>query len=272
MQSVEDIEIELLLEGVFLRFGYDFRGYQRAPLRRKLHSLMQANGLKSVSALQECVMHDQAIAEALLRALTMRRAALFDDPEYCHALRQALGSWLRSCPAPKVWIAECTAAEDAYTLAILLAEEDLYEKTQIFATGSNETLLREASEGSFALDRFAEYGENYRRSGGKQSLSDYCHEVDGRAVFVPQVRSNIIWAQYNLATDASFNEFEVIVCRSALPDFGVSLRRRTLQLFDDSLSLFGMVSIGGTDDLELAPFATRYKAISRQQGLYRRIV
>jgi chemotaxis protein methyltransferase CheR len=271
-QSVEDIEIDLLLEGVFRHFGHDFRGYQRTPLKRRLHGLMQANGLTTVSALQDRVMHDKAAGEALLRALSMYPTAMFDDPEYCRALRQVLGSWLRSCPAPKMWIAECTSAEDAYTLAILLEEEELYQKTQIFATGANESLVQEASAGSFALERLGEYGENYRRSGGKQSLSDYCREVDGRAVFLPQISNNITWAQYNLATDASFNEFEVIICRSVLPDFGASLRRRTFRLFDESLSRFGMLSVDAPDDLDVAPFSTRYKAISRQQGLYRRIV
>jgi chemotaxis protein methyltransferase CheR len=271
MLAVEELEIDLLLEGVFQRFGYDFRGYQRGPLRSKLHQLMQSGGLKTVSALQERVMHDEAASDAFLRALSVRPAGLFDDPEHCLALRLALGPWLRSCPSPKVWIAECGSVEEAGTLAILLAEEDLYSKTRIFATLANEALLRDARKGSFALDRFSEYQENYRRSGGRHRLADYCVEDNGRMYFRTGVLANVTWAQYNLATDASFNEFELIVCRSALGDFGSALRRRALQLFHESLPLFGMLSVDEKSALEDAAFAGRFKAICAESGLYRRI-
>jgi chemotaxis protein methyltransferase CheR len=271
MQSVEDLEIDLLLEGVFQCFGYDFRGYQREPLRRKLYQLMQNDGLKTVSALQERVMHDVAASDALLRALSVHPAGLFDDPAHFRALRDALGPWLRSCPSPKVWIAECGSMEEAGTLAILLAEEQVYSKTRIFATVANEGLLQDASKGSFALDRFGEYEENYYRSGGKKTLADYCVEDNGRMFFRPELRSNITWAQYNLATDASFNEFELIVCRRTLCDFGAALRRRALQLFCDSLPLFGILSVDEKSELDDPGFARQFKTICGVNGLYRRI-
>ncbi len=271
-QVLEELEIDLLLEGIFQYFRLDFRGYKRAPLRRKLHGFMQAGGLKTVSALQDRIMHDQDASNALLRALSAHPVALFDDPEYFHALRDVLETSLRSWPSLKVWIAECSSTAEACTLAILLMEAQLYDKTQIFATGANEALLQEASEGTFPLDRLHEYEENYRRSGGKYSLSDYYCESNGQAVFLPQVRSNITWAEYSLATDASFNEFQLIICRKTLADFRPFLRHRSLQLFYESLSLFGILSVDGADDLQAAPFATRYKTISKKQGLYRRIV
>jgi chemotaxis protein methyltransferase CheR len=271
MQVVEELEIDLLLEGVFQRFGYDFRGYQRGPLRSKVRHLMQMGGLETVSGLQEKVMHDNAASAAFLRALSVRPAGLFDDPGHCLALRVALGPWLRSCPSPKVWIAECGSVEQAGTLAILLAEEHLYSKTRIFATVANEGLLRDARKGSFALDRFSEYEENYRHSGGQQKLADYCVEDNGRMYFRAEVLSNITWAQYNLATDASFNEFELIVCRSALGDFGPALRRRALQLFHESLPLFGILSVDEKSGLEDSAFGGRFQSISAECGLYRRI-
>jgi chemotaxis protein methyltransferase CheR len=271
MQAVEELEIDLLLEGVFQRFGFDFRGYQRGPLRSKVRQLMQSWELKTVSALQEKVMHDDAASEAFLRALSVRPAGLFDDPAQCLALRAALGPWLRSCPSPKVWIAECGSVEEAGTLAILLAEENLYSKTRIFATVANEGLLRDASKGSFAADRFSQYEENYRCSGGKRTLADYCVEDNGRMYFRDGVLSHITWAQYNLATDASFNEFELIVCRGALGDFGPALRRRALQLFHESLPLFGMLSVDEKNELEDSAFAGRFKTVCAESGLFRRI-
>lgn len=271
-QSVEDLEIDLLLEGVFRRFGHDFRGYRREPLTERLHGLMRGVGVDNVSALQERVMHDDATGKLLLRVLSERDAAFFDDPAYFHALRTTIVPWLRSWPALRVWIAECVSAEEVCALAILLAEEGLHDKTQIFATTASEMLLQEAREGGIALARLPEYAQNYRSSGGKRQLSDYCSERDGMAVFSAQLCSNITWAQYNLATDASFNEFQLIVCRSALPDFGMQLRRRTLQLFYDSMPVFGILSVGSDDGLDATPFASRYQPVAKEQGVYRRVV
>ncbi len=269
--ALEDVEIDLLLEGVYRYFGDDFRGYERAPLKARVFGLMAAHGLKTVSALQDYVMHDAAVCAALLRALSVRPAALFEDAAQVRALRDVLGPTLRSCPDPKIWIAECTSAEDAFMMAILLAEEGLSDKTLIFATTANEALLQEAREGSFAVGQMASYEDNYRRSGGQRSLADYCYQSGQRMVFLPQLRRNLIWAHYSLATDNSFNEFQLIVCRRVLADFGSYLRRRTLRLFHESLSSFGLLSVDAADDLDAAPFSMSYKAISRQHGLYRRV-
>ncbi|WP_019141602.1 CheR family methyltransferase [Noviherbaspirillum massiliense] len=270
-QSIEDLEIDLLLEGVFQLSGHDFRGYRRGLLARKLHALMQAAKLNSVSMLQDRVLHDPHMLETLLRMLGAKTAGLFDDPAHFLALREALGPWLRSCPSPKVWIAECTSAEDIATLAILLAEEGVYDKTQVFATAANEGLLEEASRGILAAERIREYEDNYRRSGGKHALADYCREDKGHIVLLPRMLSNITWAQYSLATNASFNEFELIVCRGTLGEFGAPLRRRTLQLFHESLPVFGMLSVDQANEMACEPFASRYKSICANQGLYRRM-
>lgn len=269
---VEAIEIELLLEGVFQLSGQDFRGYQRQLVTERLRALMRVKGLPSVSALQDRVMHDLHQRTALLRALCLQPAGLFDGPGHLLALRAALGPWLRSCPSPKVWIAECTSMEEMATLAILLAEEGIYDKTQIFATTANAPLLEEARNGSFSLARMPEYEHSYRRSGGRRSLKYYCEERDGQGNLAPHLLDNITWAQYSLATDASFNEFELIVCRRTLGAFGAPLRRRALQLFYDSQPLFGMLSIDEGAELGGSPFLSRYKSIGPDPGLYRRIV
>lgn len=271
METVEDLETDLLLEAVVRRYGHDFRGYRREPLMARLHAFMRAAGLRTVSSLQEQVLHDDRAGAALLRALSARQVALFDDPAFFRALRAAMVPWLRSCPSPALWLAECVCAEEACALAILLAEEGLLDRTRIFATAQNEALLQEAGNGSFVPERLPEYRYNYHASGGKAALDDYCSEQGGRVVFSAHLGTNITWAQYSLATDASFNEFQVILCRHVLPGFGAALRRRTLQLFHDSMPLFGLLGIGGPGGLDVVPFTARYQAISAEQGLYRRV-
>jgi chemotaxis protein methyltransferase CheR len=261
----------LLLEGVFQRFGFDFRGYERGPLRRKLHRLMHAAGIKTVSSLQDQVMHDESMTDALLRALIEHPDALIGNPDRLCALRQVLGSCLRSHPAPRIWIAECSCAADAGILAILLEEEALLDKTEIFATCTHPTLLEEARTGSFALDRAPEYEENYRHGGGTHGLSRYYRAYQGQAIFIPELLDNFTWAQFNPVTDASFNEFQLIVCHKIFPDFGLALRHRVLGLFHGSLAIFGILSISPARDIETAPFSTSYQAISPHSGMYKRI-
>lgn len=269
--TLENLEITLLLEAIFQRFGDDFRGYQKDVMRCKIRSFMYAHGIATISTLQNRVLHDPTYIDALLRSLDARPSALFDYPEHLLTLRKMLAPWLRSYPAPKVWIAECVAAEDVYALAILLIEEGLYDKTQIFATGANESLLAEARTGKFSAARLTEYKENYRRAGGTKSLANYYEEIDGATVFRSELNSNITWGQHNLGTDASFNEFELIVCRGGFTGYALRLRQRAMEVFYDSLPTFGILSILGATPIELAPFVFRYKVLSSQYNLYQRI-
>jgi chemotaxis protein methyltransferase CheR len=267
--ATEELEVELLLEALYQRFGYDFRDYDRPLVRRKLQHVIQQRALATVSALQERVLHEPGAASNVLRALTVAPAALFDTPEWSRQLRIVLAASLRASAVPKVWLAECAGVGEAWSLAILLAEEHLQARTEIFATVANEELLEEVRDASLAADRLPEFQENYARSGGSGSLLDYFEVKDGRATLLPQLRSRITWAQYSLVTDASFNEFEAIICYRALPDFGPMLRQRVLKLFHESLALFGVLGI----DRELAPtdaLAASYQPIFPRQAWYKR--
>jgi chemotaxis protein methyltransferase CheR len=266
---LEQIEIDLLLEGLYQLYGDDFRGYERSSLKRKLLAFMQAEGLKTISALQALVMHDRVVGEGLLRSLLERPSGLFDGHENFKLLREAAGPLLRSYAAPKIWVPDFASAEEVFTLAILLDEEGLSDKALLYATSPNEALLNEAREGVFSTDKLTEYTENYRRSGGKGELTDYCIATDEGVVFLPQLHRNIIWSQFSLATDTSFNEFQLIVCRAPLTDFAVPLRRRALSLFSESLSAFGILNVEGAPELESAPFSINYKSIATAPGLYR---
>jgi chemotaxis protein methyltransferase CheR len=268
--AVEELEIELLLEALFQRHGFDFREYERAAVRRKLRAVMDERSLATVSALQECVLHQQGAAAGVLRALAVAPATLFDDPEHARHMRTLLGTCLRCSPLPKVWLAECAGIGDAWSLAILLAEERLYARTEIFATVANEEVLAEVTEASLPAEQLADVQNNYVQSGGSGNVADYFEVRDGQARLLPRLMSRISWVQYNLVTDASFNEFQAIVCCRALPDFGPVLRQRVLRLFHDSLALFGVLGI----DRELAPsdaFAGSYQQVVPGQPWYKRI-
>ncbi|MDB5747605.1 MAG: Chemotaxis protein [Massilia sp.] len=268
--AVEELEIELLLEAVHQRHGYDFRDYDRQLVRRKLLAAMEARALGTVSALQERVLHEPGAASAVLRALSVVPGALFDDPACARAARAVLGTSLRPVAVPKVWLPECAGIGEAWTLAILLQEEGLLARTEIFATLANDELLAEVRDATIdALDLPA-LQENYVLSGGSGALADYFELRDGRALLLPRLRARITWAGYNLVTDASFNEFQAIVCCRALADFGPMLRQRVLRLFHESLSRFGVLGI----DRELAPgdaHAAAYQPLLGDLPWYRRV-
>jgi chemotaxis protein methyltransferase CheR len=269
-QKVEEVEIDLLLDGLYQLFGLDFRGYERVSLRQRLFDFMLSRDLKTISSLQDCVIHEPAAADALLCLLAIRRTAIFDDaPAFC-CLREVTGQLLRSYPDPKVWIAECTSPEEVFSLAILLEEVGVLEKTQIYATCSNLSLLEKAKEGRFDLDRLAEYEGNYHRGGGTSSLSEYWSKDQDEGIFHPRLARKITWAQYNLVTDTSFNEFQIIICRNQLADFGTILRRRVLGVFSDSLVQFGLLHTDIVNELHTVPFSINYKAVFLQHGIYRR--
>jgi chemotaxis protein methyltransferase CheR len=272
--AVEELEIELLLEALTQRHGYDFRDYDRQLVRRKLLGVMGARELKTVSALQERVLHEPGAASSVLRALAVRPAGLFDDPAGARHAREVLAANLRSAALPKVWLAECAGIGEAWTLAIVLQEEGLLARSEIFATMANDELLAEVRDADvnagIDADSLPGLQENYLLAGGTGTLADYFELQDGRALLLPRLRSRITWAGHNLVTDASFNEFQAILCCRALADFGPMLRQRVLRLFHESLARFGVLGI----DRELAPgdaHAAAYKPLLPDLPWYRRV-
>ncbi|CAN7280229.1 chemotaxis protein [Pseudoduganella sp. LjRoot289] len=270
LPEVEELELELLLEALFQRYGYDFRGHQRAALKRKLRAVMQQRSVRTLSALQGQALHDPAAASAVLRALHVQAAAMFDDVDEARQLRQLAGACLRGAALPKVWLADCAGAEQAWTLAVILAEEGLLAHTEIHCTVPSDELLAEALDASLPIESLAGLQAGYQRGGGAGQLASFFQTEGRRATLLPQLRSRISWAQYNLVTDASFNEFNLVVCRRALPDFGPLLRQRVLQLFHASLAPFGALGLDRQldEDEKLAAF---YQPMLPLQPWYRRI-
>ncbi|GAB3385882.1 CheR family methyltransferase [Massilia agri] len=269
-QATEELEIELLLEALYQRFGVDFRDYGRDRLRERLLAQVAARGLATLSSLQERVLHEGGVAEDVVRALGVPPAPLFDLPDDTRRLRTALGDSLRPTALPKVWLAEPAGVAEAWTLAIVLAEEKLYARTQVFATvGSDEQLAR-MRVASLPEAELTSSQSHYMASGGSGRLADYFEISNGEARLLPRLRERITWAQYSLVTDASFNEFHGIVCRRALPDFGPLLRQRVLRLFRDSLSLFGVMGLDR--ELESTDAGVEdYQPLFGDGGWYKRV-
>jgi len=269
----EDLEIDLLLECVYQRYGFDFRGYERAPLKYRLHGLLRDHGIATFSALQDRIMHDSGMGDIFLREMSARTGRLFGDPGHLKQLRSIAVPWLRSHPSPRIWIAEGISPEEVCTLSILLDEEGLYDRAQLFVTGSNESLLRQASTCGVAQRQIAECANDHRDSGGMagSGLAEYFQVSADRAILIPRLRANITWAQFNLQSDASFNEFHLIICRRVLPDFGAPLRCRIVRLFHDSLSMFGQLSIDDASEVEPPPFSSWFRSLTPDHGLHKRV-
>ncbi|WP_426162118.1 CheR family methyltransferase [Pseudoduganella sp. R-34] len=269
--ELEELELELLLEALVRRFGFDFRLHERAPLKQKVLAFMQQCGLATLSQVQDQVLHDPATSSALLRALHVPPAALFDNPAEALMLREAAEHSLRGAALPRVWLADCAGAGQAWTLAIILAEMGLLSHAEIYATVASDEMLDEAASAWLPEGELEGAQESYQQAGGKGRLANYFNVQGGRAMLAPSLRSHITWAQYNLVTDASFNEFNLIACQRALPDFGPLLRQRVLQLFHDSLVPFGTLGL----DREIAPdepLAGAYQALEPGQPWYKRVM
>ena len=268
--AIEELETELLLEALFQRFGYDFRAYDRPALRSKFAQALRAHEVKTLSGLQEKVLHEPEAAAGVLRTLSVPPAALFDNVAHAARLRGVLAPALRGWPVPRVWIAECAGIGEAWTLAIVLAEEGVLDKLDIHATLANEELVAAMQEGGIPLAELDAAQQRYRDSGGAGSLASWFEVEDGLARLRPQLRRHITWSQYSLVTDASFNEFQGILCCGALPDFGPVLRQRVLRLFHDSLARFGVLCLDTPLSVSDA-HAGAYQAIEGDRPWYKRV-
>jgi chemotaxis protein methyltransferase CheR len=269
--ALERIEIELLLEGIFRHYGFDFRSYAYASIRRRLWKRIEAEGISSITALQERVLHDPDMMEKLLLDLSINVTAMFRDPRFYVSFRELVIPLLRTYPFIRLWHAGCSTGEEVYSMAILLEEEGLYERARIYATDINDIVIQRAKSGIFPLDRMQEYTENYINAGGKRSFSEYYTAKYDGALFSPSLLRNIVFSQHNLVTDRSFSEFNVILCRNVLIYFDKALQNRVHQLFYESLSTFGILGLGSKESLKFSEFEDCYEALSLADKIYRKV-
>ncbi len=268
--QLERLEVELLLEGIFRHYGFDFRSYAYSSMRRRLWKRIRAEELASVTALQERVLHDSAVMERLLDDLSVNVTAMFRDPSFYLAMRTCVVPLLRTYPFLRVWHAGCSTGEEVFSMAILLQEEGVYERTRIYATDINETVLQKARSGIFPLERMQEYTENYIHGGGTRSFSEYYTAKYDGALFNPALLRNVVFSQHNLVTDRSFSEFHMILCRNVLIYFDKALQNRVHSLFYESLVRFGILGLGSKETLRFSRFEDCYEQLEPREKLYRK--
>ncbi|WP_263143968.1 CheR family methyltransferase [Pseudomonas sp. RIT-PI-AD] len=271
--SDRDIEIELrlLIEAIYLKYSYDFRDYSGASLKRRvLHALNQFD-CKTISALQERVLHEPQTFMQLLQYLTIPVSEMFRDPTYFLALRQQVIPVLRTYPSLKIWIAGCSTGEEVYSMAILLKEEGLLERSILYATDINPHSLERARQGIFSLDNIRGYTENYQKAGGRQSLSDYYIAAYDGALFDKALRERVTFADHSLATDSVFAETHLISCRNVLIYFNKKLQNRAFGLFHESLCHRGFLGLGSKESLDFSAYATSFEPLVRQERIFRKL-
>lgn len=266
----QDIELDLLVEAIYLRYHYDFRGYSRASLRRRMSAAQLHFKCGTLSRLQERVLHEPDVFPRLLEYLTVQVSEMFRDPSYYRALREQVVPLLRTYPSLKVWVAGCSRGEEVYSLAILLHEEGLLERTLLYATDINAEALQQAEAGVYAIDRIPAFTENHRLSGAATSLSQYYTAAYGNAVIDKALKRHIVFSDHSLATDSVFAEVQLVSCRNVLIYFDQALQDRALGLFRDALCHHGFLGLGSKESLRFSSQAESFEEVSAEERLYRR--
>lgn len=268
--KIEDIEVRLFLEAIYLKYHYDFRGYAMASIKRRLFQARDHFGCRSISMLQDMVLHDEAMLGALMSYLTVQVSELFRDPAYFRAIREKVVPHLKTYPSLKVWIAGCSTGEELYSFAILFREEGLEERTLFYATDINQDSLRKAEAGVYDLDRMRLFTENHRLSGGKTSLADYYTAAYGAATFDKSLRKHVVFSDHSLVTDAVFAETQFVSCRNVLIYFNRDLQNRAVALFADSLSRKGFLGLGAKETLRFTDHHYKFDEFARDERLYQK--
>lgn len=268
--ELEAIEVGALLEAIYRHYAFDFREYAAASLRRRLWRRAHAEGLTTISGLQERVLHDPPCMERLLLDLSINVTSMFRDPTFYRAFREKVVPLLRTYPFIRLWNAGCSTGEETYSMAILLHEEGLYERTRIYATDMNEAVVDRARGGVFPLHKMREYTENYIAAGGRRAFSEYYETGYDSATFASALSENVVFAQHNLVQDSSFNEFNVITCRNVMIYFGKSLQDKVHRLLYESLGTFGVLALGRKESMTFSTHEECYEELDADEKLYRK--
>lgn len=270
-RDLESIEIDLLLEGIYQAYGFDFRNYKRSTIERRIFHRMRMQGLVTVSELLNIVLHDEHVMERLFSDLTIGVTEMFREPEFFSAIRHKVLPLLAHKKFFRIWHAGCCTGEEVYSMAITLKETGLYNYARIYATDINDQYIDHARRGVYHLTSMQKSTQNYQRAGGKRDFSTYYQATSHDVVITPELRRNIIFAQHNLVTDHSFNEFDLIVCRNVLIYFNSLLQERVFNLFHDSLAPGGCLALGSKEHLPLGNLDGNYEEIDGAVKIYQRL-
>jgi chemotaxis protein methyltransferase CheR len=269
-QEIERIEIELLLEAIYRRYGYDFRHYARASIRRRVRHLLAKTGHTTISEMIPSLLYDTAFSQSLLHEFSITVTEMFRDPSFYRSLREQVVPYLKTYPFVRIWHAGCATGEEVYSVAIVLQEEGLYNRATIFATDFNDAALNRAQEGIYDLRSIRQYAENYQRAGGTDSLAAYYHAQYKSAIMGQSLKRNITFANHNLVTDSVFSEVHLIVCRNVLIYFDRTLQDRVLRVFADSLSYGGFLCLGSKETLQFSEVQGLFEVVDEREKIYQK--
>jgi chemotaxis protein methyltransferase CheR len=269
--KLEKLEIGLLLEGIYRHYGLDFRNYNFSSVRRRIWHRIQLEKLTSVTTLLDRVLREPQMMDKLFSDLSINVTEMFRDPDFFKAFRMKVAPVLKEVPIIRIWHAGCSTGEEAYSMAILLHEEGLLKKAKIYATDMNERVIMKAKVGRFPLNKMQGYTSNYVASGGKQAFSEYYKVVSEEVEFHPFLRENIVFAQHNLVTDSSFNEFHVIICRNVMIYFDRDLQDRVHHLMFESLAPSGFLGLGNRESISYTKFNQFYQEIDSNGKIYQKM-
>jgi len=270
VQQLQKVEMELLLEAIYRHYGYDFRNYSAPFLQRRILNRVAAEKLRTVSGLQEKILHEPAAMERLFRDFSINVTEMFRDPSFFKMLRKKVIPIVKEYPAIRIWHVGCASGEEVYSMAILLHEEGILEKTKIYATDINHGNLEKAKQGSFPLEKMKLYTTNYIQSGGQKAFSEYYSVKNERAAFHSFLKRNIVFFQHNLVTDQSFNEFHIIICRNVMIYFNKTLQNHVHHLFYESLFHSGFLGLGNREEIRFTDYAEYYEVLHSAEKLYRK--
>ena len=265
-----EIEFHLLIESIYQVYHYDFRGYAAASLKRRLRTALVRFECRTLSQLQDRLINEPGFFTLLLDFLTVPVSEMFRDPAYFRALREQVVPLLRTYPSIKIWVAGCSTGEEVYSLAILLREEGLLERTLIYATDINPHSLEKAEAGVYDIDRIAAFTDAHQRSGARSSLSDYYVAAYGRAVFDKSLRRRTVFSDHSLATDSVFAEVQLVSCRNVLIYFNRDLQDRALRLFREALCRKGFLGIGSKESLRFSSQAGAFDDFVREERIFQK--
>ncbi len=270
--DTQDVELNLLLQALYLKYGYDFRNYSKAHLKRRVNQRLKLSGLNTISELQNKVLWNKDFYQVFLRDLSINVTEMFRDPEFYLAFRKKVISDLKTYAHIKVWHAGCSTGEEVYSLAIIMKEENLLSRVQIYATDINKSVLDTAKMGIYSKKEMELYSRNYRAAGGKGSLSDYYTAKYGSVLFDKSLSKNIVFADHNLVTDGVFAEVNLIFCRNVLIYFDKFLQNKVLHLFSNSLARRGFLCLGTKESLAFTDLENSFETVDEKLRIYRKLV
>lgn len=268
--EIQDHEVEELLALIFERYNYDFRDYAMSSLRRRLSTALVKFDIRTVTDLRIRLEHNVDLFLGLLQYMTVPTSEMFRDPQFFLAFREKVVPILRTYPSLRFWVAGCSTGEELYSYAILLHEEDLLARTTFYATDINPVSLKKSEQGFFPMDRMKLYSQNYQKSGGKATLSDYFSVAYDSAMIDKFLRKNMVFADHSLATDSVFGEMQVVSCRNVMIYFNKELQDRALGLFNESLCYGGFLCIGSKESLRFSKWDHRFSEFAKQERIYQR--